>query len=231
VAVSRYRPRGGWRVDAFLLGGFVLITMLVWLDRFDYWDLVLRDWVDENRHSRPLYLVGRALNYLGSANLLVVIALMLATVLAGRTRSARPFLPVIAAYGISHLLLGPVKILTHRAAPHSPLADGSGFFTDPDGWSYPSGHVVNALIWYPVLLLLLDALLAVPPGPRAMVRIAAVVTVSATVTYLGYHWMTDVIGALLIGAVLDRALRRVPWLAPAPLVPQLTQPAGPSGGR
>jgi hypothetical protein len=79
-----YRPRGGWRVDAFLLGGFALLTLLVWFDRFDYWDLVVRDWVDDNRHSRSLYLASRALNYLGSANVLVVVALALAGLLAAR---------------------------------------------------------------------------------------------------------------------------------------------------
>jgi membrane-associated phospholipid phosphatase len=216
-------PRS-WTPDWVLLAGFGLLTLLVWLDRFDYWDLVVRDWVDDNRRSRPLFLASRALNYLGSANVLVMVALALAIGLAARSRSLRPLLPVVTAYGVSHLLLGPVKIVTHRAAPHSPMADGSGFFTDPDGWSYPSGHVVNALIWYPILLLLLEALLAAPLAPhlRTVVRVAPVVIVSATVTYLGYHWLTDVVGALMIGAVLDRLLRRVPWLDRVPAEDQLT---------
>ena len=212
---DRHLRRGGWRADAALVAGFLLVTLLVWLDRFDYWDLVVRDWVDDHRTSRPVYLACVALNYLGSANVLVLVGLALAAVLAARTRSWRPLLPVVAVYGVSHLILGPVKVLTHRVAPHSPLADGSGFFTDPDGWSYPSGHVVNAIIWYPVLILLLEAALGRALPGRSVVRVGAVVTVSVTVTFLGYHWMTDVLGALLIGAVLDRALRRVPWLAPA----------------
>jgi len=212
---DRRLPHGGWRADAALVAGFLLVTLLVWLDRFDLWDLIVRDWVDGNRTSRPIYLACRTLNYLGSANVLVLVGLALAAILAGRTRSWRPLLPVVAAYGVSHLVLGPVKVLTHRAAPHSPLADGSGFFTDPDGWSYPSGHVVNALIWYPVLILLLEAVLGRALPGRSVVRVGAVVTVSVTVTFLGYHWMTDVLGALLIGAVLDRALRRVPWLVSA----------------
>jgi membrane-associated phospholipid phosphatase len=210
---ERHLPRGGWRVDAALVAGFLLVTLLVWLDRFDYGDLVVRDWVDDHRTSRPVYLACRALNHLGSANVLVLVGLALAAILAARARSWRPVLPVVAAYGVSHLVLGPVKVLTHRAAPHSPLADGSGFFTDPDGWSYPSGHVVNAIVWYPVLILLLTAVLGRAVPGRSVVRVGVVVTVSVTVTFLGYHWMTDVLGAVLIGAVLDRTLRRVPWLA------------------
>lgn len=118
-------PRGGWRVDALLVVGFVLVTVLVWIDRFDYWDLVVRDWA---------------------------------------------------------------------------------------GWSYPSGHVVNTLIWAPVVLLLLSALVAVPPWLQRFTRVFPVVAVGVAMIFLGYHWMTDVLGALFVGGALDRALRRVPWL-------------------
>jgi len=204
-------PGGGWRDDALLVGGFLLVSLLVWGNRFDHWDLVVRDWVDDNRASRPLYLACRAVNHLGSANLLAVVALAVALVLVARTRSWRPVLPVVGTYVISHLVIGPIKVLSQRVAPHSPLADGSGFFTDPDGWSYPSGHVVNTLIWYPVLLMLVEALVRVPERVRLVVRVAPVLLVSASVTFLGYHWLTDMLAALLIGGALDRALRRVPW--------------------
>src|SRR4051812_42858157 len=115
-------PRDGWRVDALLFAGFGLVTALVWADGFDYWDLVVRDWVDLHR-PRSLRLISVAFNYLGSANVLVLVGLLLAAAVFARTRSPRALLPVGAAYAVSHLLLGPVKVLTHRAAPHSPRAD------------------------------------------------------------------------------------------------------------
>jgi membrane-associated phospholipid phosphatase len=218
------RPRGGWRVDGLFVGGFALVTLLIWVDRFDYWDLVVRDWSDTNRQSRPLFLACKAAIQLGSAKLLCGLALIAALAVAAKIRSWRPLLPVAVTAAVSYLLLAPVKSLTHRAAPHSPRADGSQFFTDPTGWSYPSGHAVNTLIWYPVLLLLVSALIAVPPRLTLVVRVLPVFTVGPAMIFLGYHWMTDIVGGLLIGAVLDRSLRRVPWL---PLVPPESVPAQP----
>jgi membrane-associated phospholipid phosphatase len=213
------RPRGGWRVDALLVGGFVLVTLFIWFDRFDYWDLVVRDWSDANRTDHTLFLVCRAVIQLGSARLLLVVAVAVAALVAWRSRSWRPVLPVVATAAVSYLVVGPMKVLTHRAAPHSPLADGSQFFTDPVGWSYPSGHVVNTLIWYPVLVLLLTRLVRLTPEVRAWVRWVPVVTVGPAMIFLGYHWMTDVLGALLIGGALDRLLRRVPWPLSVPAEP------------
>jgi hypothetical protein len=42
-------------------------------------------------------------------------------------------------------------------------------FADPNGWSYPSGHVANTVIWYLLLVVLAGALLrgfgrGPPPG-------------------------------------------------------------------
>jgi membrane-associated phospholipid phosphatase len=222
----------GWWPEAGLLAGFLALTAAladgVLLDL----DVAVRNWCLDARWE-PLYLLCRVLNQFGSANLLGAVALVIAVALGVRTRSARPVLPIVAAFALSYLLVGPVKLATDRAAPRDPAPDAVELFADPDGWSYPSGHVVNAFIWYQVLVLLADAWLRaydrsgsarptprrdpgtvagwpeLPAAVRRTLRVAPPVVISFTVTYLAFHWLTDVLAAILLGLLLDRLLVRL----------------------
>jgi membrane-associated phospholipid phosphatase len=106
----------------------------------------------------------------------------------------------------------PLKVLTDRSAPHAPWSDAVQLFTHDAGWSYPSGHVVNTLIWYPVLLSLVERWLRRPLAARVRwaLLVAPVVIVFVAVTYLGYHWITDSAAGVLLGLALHHALRRLP---------------------
>ena len=77
------------------------------------------------------------------------------------------------------------------------------------GQSYPSGHLVNALVWYGILALLLSPWLT--PLLWRLVRIVPPVVLTLTTVYLGYHWLTDTVAGILLGVFLDRLLRRIPW--------------------
>ncbi len=200
----------GWLVDVLLL---VLLAALTGalaagagalLDA----DLWVRDLVDAHRPP-PAYRTARALNYLGQGGPLLTLAGLAALWLVRRTRSVRPLLPVVVAYAALVLLVGPVKLVTDRVAPHHPsgVAD---LFTG--GMSYPSGHVANSIVWYGVLALLLREVL--PAAARRALRIGPPLIVAIVTTYLGYHWLTDTVAGLLAGLLLDRALRRVDWNAP-----------------
>jgi membrane-associated phospholipid phosphatase len=212
-----------WWPEIALLAGFAVLTAAlvldpVLLDR----DVAVRDWSLDHQW-RPAYLVARALNQLGSANLLAAICLVIAVAVGVRSRSrgatwrgaAVPLLPILTAYGLSYLVIGPVKLFTDRAAPRASAPDAVELFADPSGWSYPSGHVVNAVIWYQVLVLLLDALFQRDrwPGRRAL-RVVPPILISCTVTYLAFHWLTDVLAALALGLLLDRLMRRISWPPP-----------------
>ena len=108
----------------------------------------------------------------------------------------------------------PLKLAFHRAPPHAPLPDDVKvrLFSDAASQSYPSGHAVNVLVWYGVLCLLLAPWLTDPV--RRWVRWTPPVAVTLAGTYLGYHWLTDMLAGLCLGVVLDQAILSVPWPQP-----------------
>lgn len=199
-----------WRVDLLLVAAFAALTAALACGVFLDLDLSVRDWADGHR-PRPADLTAKGLNYFGQGGVLLSLSVLVAGWLAWRTHSVRPLLPVIAVDILLYLVVGPVKVLTDRAAPHKPegVPHREEFFSG--GMSYPSGHVVNTLIWYGVLTLLLS--LVLPAGARWALRIGPPAIVAVVTTYVGYHWFTDTVAGLLLGLLIDRQLWRVDWNA------------------
>ena len=94
----------------------------------------------------------------------------------------------------SEALIGPLKALYARPRPPDPLMGTSSF-------SFPSGHAIaGAVTAVGLVLVLLD------PGPKRWsweVRAAVfAVLMAGSRTYLGAHWLSDVVGGGLIGTGL-----------------------------
>jgi membrane-associated phospholipid phosphatase len=231
------RPRGWW-FDLALLAGFIALTVA--LDRGHLLSLDERvaDWAGGHRPT-PLYVVLRVLNYLGQGGqVLMPIALLLAALVAWRRRSVRPVLVFAGVFVLTYVTIGPLKIWLDRAAPafdgpdrlvlFNPYASGT------EAMSYPSGHVANALAWYGVIAVLLNALLRslerpqLSPRAYALLRVLPPAIVFCTTTWLAFHWITDSVAGLLLGLILTRLLTRVPWDSiPLPRLPRgVERPAG-----
>jgi membrane-associated phospholipid phosphatase len=213
-------PRGWW-FDLVLVAGFAALTFALARGHLLALDLAVADWADAHRPG-PLYWIARAFNYLGQGGqVLMPLALLLAGAVAWRRRTVRPLLVFAAAFVLTYLTIGPLKVWFERAAPHSKLADKAEIFNDLPpaeyGLGYPSGHVANALVWYGVIALLAGALLRSldrPPLSPAALRAVLVLPpaiVFCTTTYLAFHWITDSVAGLLLGLVLTRLLARIPW--------------------
>lgn len=213
--------RAGWWPEVALLGAFGLLTCALANGLLLDLDLAVRDWSDTHRPRLP-HLAARGLNFIGSANLVAPIILGISAVAAIRVRSVRPVLPVIVGFVLAFALIVPLKVLADRAAPHSPAADPVQIFHHAPGWSYPSGHVANAVYLFGVLVVILDVALRglgraeLRPVTRRILRVAPPAIVIVTTTYLGFHWLTDGVAGLLLGLLLDRVLWRIPWDAPLP---------------
>jgi membrane-associated phospholipid phosphatase len=205
--------RRSWWIEAALLAGFVALTLALANGAFLGLDVAVRDWSDAHR-PEPAYWVARGLNYLGQGGPLAILALAVALWRVRRSHTIRPLLPVVAGYVLAYGIAGPLKLLIHRAPPHAfTIEHPQRLFSDPHGLSYPSGHAVNAIVWYGVLALLLSGVLNA--RWRAALRVVPALIVCVVTTYLGFHWVTDALAGLLLGVVLVRLLYRVPWDAVA----------------
>ncbi|MEJ3743041.1 phosphatase PAP2 family protein [Actinomycetes bacterium KLBMP 9797] len=213
--VERTRHRispAGWWLDGALVAGFAALTAALAAGWFLGFDSAVSDWVRSHQPD-PVYWLARGLNFLGNGGPLTLLCLGIAILLGIRRRSIWPVAPVVAAFLATGFAIMPLKLWTDRAAPRAEVADRVELFNtvppDIPTMSYPSGHMVNVLVWYGVLALLLAPWLG--RTARRWLRIAPPVIVFCTTVYLDFHWVTDSVAGLLLGVLLDRLLARVPW--------------------
>lgn len=123
---------------------------------------------------------------------------------AWRTRSSRPMVTLVVAFLALNFSVGVVKLATGRLGPR-----GSGVGDVFSGGDiYPSGHVSNAVVMYGLLAMF------VPLRYRRKAAVAAgvlSVVIGLGTLYLKTHWVTDVVGGWLAGALV---LCSLPWLTP-----------------
>lgn len=145
----------------------------------------------------------KALSSLGGVTVVSLLLVLLLLLVWHECRSLALVL-LVASVG-RPLLEWTLKALIDRPRPDL------GRLVPGNGPSFPSGHVMAAIaIWG-----LLPPVVALVSGRRAAwwwsVAISATVilVVAFTRVYLGVHWMSDVVGALVLGALY---LLAVEWL-------------------
>jgi undecaprenyl-diphosphatase len=120
-------------------------------------------------------------------------------------------LPLLTAVELVYkrLLVHPEPMSQHPDGPSVSKLLGAHLLT---GNSYPSGHVMRAVVVYGLLAFVIHRLS--PPGwLHRLVIPAAAVMISAMAfdrVYLGVHWESDVVGGLLAGGLVLAA--SIAWL-------------------
>ncbi|WP_181762769.1 phosphatase PAP2 family protein [Rhodococcus spelaei] len=152
----------------------------------------------------------------GSPVSTAVVAVAVAALLARRHRSALPAAVLAGTVALAAVASVVVKDVVARPRPSR-----VGHLAAATDYSFPSGHVTGTVALLGALLVLMPA--GVGPLRRTVAAASAtvvVIAVAASRLYLGVHWLTDVVGGLLLGvaAVLVGALAAATWSARFPTV-------------
>jgi hypothetical protein len=229
--------RKSWWIDAVLIAAFVALTVALIRGHLLDADQRVADWAFAHQPA-PIYWTARVFNYLGQGGqVLMPVSIVLTAVLAMRTRSVRSVFPFVAAFVLTYVTIGPLKIWAGRAAPRFDGPDKTEMFnphaTGAAAMRYPSGHMGNSLVWYGVIALLLAAVLGRPLTGREsfLIRVLPVAILFCTTVYTGFHWVTDSVAGILLGLFLIRLIDRIPWDAiPLPSLRGWNRPAGLTAG-
>jgi undecaprenyl-diphosphatase len=161
---------------------------------------------------------------IGSTLVIIPVFVVAAVFLLSRKRRGALLFLLVVSLG-ALVLNGTMKLLLERPRPALPWAS-----VLPD-YSFPSGHTMNTLVFYGALALIAWSIAGRRVGLLAIAA-AALITFGVGVSriYLGYHYLTDVVGGVLAGIawllVVGAALRARPaweqWRHPRPQAPQRT---------
>jgi len=152
-------------------------------------------WMVDHR-SPGLTWLAIAVTDAGSPVATGVIALAAGAVLWWRSGSARPAILILVTLGAAVATSTLTKIVVGAHRP--PLAIQLIVETDP---SFPSGHVTGTLALLGALTVVISQ-----HGGRAVHGALLALTATATALvaltrlYLGVHWVTDIVGGVLLGA-------------------------------
>lgn len=186
---------------------FVGLTIAVTAGAFDALDLQ----VERAMHDmwrEPLHSLFQAIAELGGLELTSLLMLALLVYL-WRARFGSDALVVVAFAG-AVLLEVMYKYLLYHPGPPSTLSHTDGpsltTFVERAGAvsnSFPSGHIVRAVVAYGLLAFVIrrlstSRLLRAAAAPAA---ILLVVLLAFDRLYLDVHWESDVIGGLVLGAI------------------------------
>jgi membrane-associated phospholipid phosphatase len=166
--------------------------------------------------------VAQVITDLGSHRPVTMVSIGLALVLAYRTRRLLEPVVLLAAVEASSSLVEVLKVVISRARPPMEGMVGPPVFD----YSFPSGHTASSTVVCVLGALLLALTERWSSARRLLVTAGGCVTaglIGLSRVYLGYHWLTDVVGAWLlamivasIGMVFVTANQRPDWDAVLP---------------
>ncbi len=200
-ARSLFRTRPwNFGVLALVLFALLALTVCFWGLPYFGWDLAVSHFVQELPGSgtpQAMHFLSFAGDDPLESGLLVALAAMVLLVLKAR----RAAIALLGAVLISQALKIGIKLLIGRPRPSPDLV--SVRFSAHEIYSFPSGHTVHYTVFFGFLCFLCATL--VKPvtlrWPLCFLFGGLVLVIGLARILLGAHWVSDVVGGYLLGAV------------------------------
>lgn len=176
-------------------GVFVLLTLLVWAGAADGLDGAVARFAARHE-TGPGLSAARVLTDVLSPLVDTLVLLVGAGALSARERRLRPLVVAVCVLAAVSALVVGVKDAIDRPLPHSHGHPAQGF---------PSGHTAATACFLGTLALLASR--NDPRRRRALLTIVAALSVLVALALVsaGFHWLTDTVASLALGAAVIAA--------------------------
>ena len=134
----------------------------------------------------------KGLTFLASAKFVAILCIILLIFIENKRIPIAIIINMLIMWG----LIGILKNTFKRERPNI------NRLVDEKGYSYPSGHTMTATIFYGfiIFLIIISNLILPLKITLTTILVILVLLVGYTRIYLGVHYLSDVIGALLFGS-------------------------------
>ncbi|MFH1031445.1 MAG: phosphatase PAP2 family protein [Chloroflexota bacterium] len=190
--------KSNWVVCSIFLVLFALFAYLASQSYTFPGDIAVSLWL-QSINLPGFYSLMVAISFLHSwYSAVVVVALVSGGLLFSGKRLEVIF--IILLTGLSSLLNSLLKWLISRPRPGGEIQ----MLTESNGFSFPSGHIVYATVFYGFIFYLTPKLIK-RTAVVTIIRVVLVLLILLTVTsriYLGAHWLSDALGSFWLSGLL-----------------------------
>ncbi|MGE9348206.1 phosphatase PAP2 family protein [Isoptericola variabilis] len=210
-ARRRDRPLARLTSAPALLAGLVVVTLLAAGPFQGIDEAAHGHWARELTPGLRPFLQ-HVLDPIAGQAVCLPVLLAVAVTLSWRHRTWRPLWCAAAAELAFYGGVGLLKVVLARPAPTTDDADLFDGGLRQLGWSgisFPSGHAAEAVLVYGTAVYLVGRWTTASARTMTTLRLGVgLVALNAVAVsyYLGWHWISDLVGGLLVGGLLLRLL-------------------------